>query len=147
MKLWLPLLFCFAVSVQAAQAAEASDQIDGAMTVNVYQAKRLHDLGAVFIDVRSPEAWRWGHVHGAVHLDLMGRFAGLADPQWPRDVPLVIYCDSDVCPAAALASALAVEWGYETVFYFRDGYFSWMLADLPQGKGAHGEVLQLNAGR
>ncbi|GGJ80197.1 rhodanese-like domain-containing protein [Pseudomonas matsuisoli] len=144
MRLLLPLLLCFCF---AANAAEAPADIKGAMTVNVYQAQHLHQLGAVFIDVRPAEAWGWGHVHGAVHLELTNRFAGLADPQWPRDVPLVIYCDSDVCPAAAFASELAVEWGYENVFYFRDGYFAWMLADLPQGKGVMGEVLQLNAGR
>jgi rhodanese-related sulfurtransferase len=144
MRSLLPLLLCFAFAVHA---SEAPSEIKGAMTVNVYQAQHLHQLGAVFIDVRSSDAWRWGHVHGAVHLELTSRFAGLADPQWPRDVPLVIYCDSEVCPAAALASELAVEWGYESVFYFREGYFGWMLADLPLGKGLNGEVQMLNAGR
>ena len=45
----------------------------------------------------------------------------------PRELPLVIYCDSEVCPRGALAAALAVEWGYEQVFYFREGYFAWQL--------------------
>ncbi|WP_282338264.1 rhodanese-like domain-containing protein [Pseudomonas sp. PS02288] len=123
------------------QAQEAPERIAGAMTVNVGQAKRLFDLGAVFIDVRPVSEWSWGHVHGAVHLDLSERFAGLARPEWPREVPLVIYCDSDVCPRGAVASALAVKWGYKQVFYFREGYFAWMLQDYPQGKGLAGEVV------
>ena len=43
-----------------AHAAEAPDNVDGAMTVNVFQAKRLHELGAVFIDVRADREWLWG---------------------------------------------------------------------------------------
>ncbi|QZX81291.1 rhodanese-like domain-containing protein [Metapseudomonas otitidis] len=127
-----------------AQAEEAPLHVAGATTVNVLQAKRLFDYGALFIDVRPDREWSWGHVHGAVHLDLSDRFAGLAMPQWPRHVPLVIYCDSDVCPRGALAAQLAVGWGYRQVFYFRDGYFAWQLLDFPQGKGMEGEVLALS---
>lgn len=81
-----------------AHAAEAPDNVDGAMTVNVFQAKRLHELGAVFIDVRADREWLWGHVEGAVHFDLASDFVSLAGPEWPRELPLVIYCDSEVCP-------------------------------------------------
>ena len=60
-------------------------------------------------------------------------------------MPLVIYCNSDVCPASAEAVRLAVAWGYQQVFYFREGYFAWMLADLPQEKGHIDDVTTLNA--
>ncbi len=87
------------------------------MTINVHQAKRLYDLGAVFVDVRPVREWSWGHVYGAVHLDLQDGFQGLAQPQWPRQVPLVVYCDSEVCPSGAEAARMAVDWGYVQVFY------------------------------
>ncbi|MGA6106401.1 rhodanese-like domain-containing protein [Pseudomonas solani] len=135
------LLLCV---LPLAQAEEAPLRVKGATTVNVLQAKRLYDYGALFIDVRPSAEWSWGHVHGAVHLDLADRFAGLAMPHWPRHVPLVIYCDSDVCPRGALAAQLAVSWGYKQVFYFREGYFAWQLLDFPLGKGAEGEVLALS---
>jgi len=95
-----------------AHAAEAPDNVDGAMTVNVFQAKRLHELGAVFIDVRADREWLWGHVEGAVHFDLASDFVSLAGPEWPRELPLVIYCDSEVCPRSAEAARMAVSWGY-----------------------------------
>jgi len=123
------------------QGQEAPLKVDGAFTVNVLQAKRLYDLGAVFIDVRPAREWSWGHVYGAVHLDLAERFSGLAMPHVPRELPLVIYCDSEVCPRGALAAEMAVAWGYQRVFYFRDGYFAWQLLDFPQGKGLAGEVV------
>src|SRR5690606_9699837 len=100
-----------------------------------WHAKHLYDHGAMFIDVRPSREWGWGHVHGAVHLDLADRFSALALPHWPRELPLVIYCDSEVCPRSALAAHLAVSWGYQRVFYFRGGYFAWQLFDYPQGKG------------
>lgn len=130
------LLFCLlSSSPMLAVAHEAPADVRGAMTVNVFQAKRLHELGAVFIDVRPNREWSWGHVSGAVHLDLSRDFFDLSHHEWPRSVPLVVYCDSEVCPASAEAVRLAVGWGYEQVFYFREGYFAWLMQDFPLEKG------------
>ena len=139
------LMLCLLASPAWLSAAEAPSHVNGAMTVNVYQARQLHALGAVFIDVRPRREWLWGHVEGAVHMSLAHEFFGLSRTEWPRSVPLVIYCNSDVCPASAEAVRLAVAWGYQQVFYFREGYFAWMLADLPQGKGHIDDVTTLNA--
>lgn len=130
----------------AVQAQEAPQVVDGAMTINARQAKILYDYGAMFVDVRSSREWGWGHVEGAVHLDLADRFSALALPHWSRKQPLVIYCDSEVCPRGALASSLAVSWGYQQVFYFRSGYFAWQLLDYPQDKGQASGVLAVTAG-
>lgn len=139
------LMLCLLMSPTWLSAAEAPVEVDGAMTVNVYQARQLHELGAVFVDVRPSREWSWGHVEGAVHMDLAREFFCLARAEWPRTVPLVVYCDSEVCPASAEAVRLAVEWGYEQVFYFRAGYFAWVLADFPQEKSRFSGVTTLNA--
>ncbi|WP_217474642.1 rhodanese-like domain-containing protein [Stutzerimonas stutzeri] len=139
------LMACLLVSPLWVDAAEAPLEIDGAMTINVYQARHLHELGAVFIDVRPSREWGWGHIDGAVHMDLAREFFGLSQGDWPRNVPLVVYCDSEVCPASAEAVRLAVAWGYEQVFYFRQGYFAWVLADFPQQKGLSTGITTLNA--
>ncbi len=110
------------------------------MTVNVLQAKYLYDRGALFVDVRPSREWGWGHVRGALHLALNEQFAALAEPRWPRQMPLVIYCDSEVCPHSAWAAEQAVSWGYQRVFYFRGGYFAWQLFDFPLGKGQAGAI-------
>lgn len=139
------LMLCLLVAPTSLWAAEAPVEVEGAMTINVYQARQLHELGAVFIDVRPSREWSWGHVEGAVHMDLAREFLGLAHTSWPRTVPLVVYCDSEVCPASAEAVRLAVAWGYEQVFYFREGYFAWVLADFPQEKGGLNAITTLNA--
>lgn len=136
MRLLPILLLCLA---SLANAQEAPMQVAGAMTVNVLQARYLYERGVVFVDVRPTREWTWGHIHGALHLDLLGRFDDLAQPHWPRQAPLVIYCDSDVCLQSAEAVRRAVSWGYRQVFYFREGFFAWQLLDFPQGKGLEGE--------
>ncbi|MBB3101810.1 rhodanese-like domain-containing protein [Azomonas macrocytogenes] len=126
-------------------AQEIPRRIKDVATVNLFQAKQLYDKGAVFVDIRPTPEWSWGHVHGAVHLDFYDEFGNLEEKRWPRDVPLVIYCDSDLCENGAAAAGLAATWGYRHVYYFRDGYFAWQLADLPQGKGMAGELVSLSA--
>lgn len=129
----------------AALAQEAPGEVEGALTVNAYQAKRLHDLGAVFVDVRSGREWAWGHVRGALHLDFATGLASLAGSDLPRSVPLVIYCDSEFCAAGAQATRMAVEWGYRQVFYLRDGYFAWQLEDFPLEKGGAADYATFSA--
>lgn len=133
------LLLLFMV-YPAVEAREAPLQVDGAVTVNVLQARQLYEHGVLFIDVREPREWSWGHVHGALHMTLDGRFADLAEDSWPRNMPIVLYCDSEVCAESAEAARRAVSWGYQQVYYFRTGYFAWQLLDFPLGKGEEGEM-------
>lgn len=134
------LLLLLYVLLPVAEAREAPLQVDGAVTVNALQARQLYEHGVLFIDVRAPREWSWGHVHGALHMALDGRFADLAEASWPRQMPMVLYCDSEVCPDSAEAVRRAVSWGYQQVYYFRTGYFAWQLLDFPQGKGEEGEL-------
>lgn len=126
-----------------AHASEAPLEIDGATTINALQARQLYEYGVPFIDVRPQREWSWGHVHGALHLDLDSRFAELKGSDWSRETPIVLYCDSEVCPLSAEATRRAVAWGFQRVFYFRSGYFAWQLLDFPLGKGHKGELVAL----
>ncbi|MFC3609558.1 rhodanese-like domain-containing protein [Stutzerimonas tarimensis] len=126
-------------------AREAPAHIDGAMTVDLFQARHLYEMGAVFIDVRSDDKWHWGHIKGAVHLNFHRDLHDLARSEWPRDLPIVIYCDSEICSSGPAAVANVVDWGYSRVFYFRGGYFAWQLADFPLGKGLTDELAGLKA--
>lgn len=134
------LLLLLFMAFPAVEAREAPLQVDGAVTVNALQARQLYEHGVLFIDVRAPREWSWGHVHGALHMELDGRFADLAGGEWPRSMPMVLYCDSEVCPQSAEAARRAVSWGYQQVYYFRTGYFAWQLLDFPLGKGEEGEL-------
>ncbi len=114
-------------------AAEVSPTaVDGATTVSVDEAVELFDQGAVFVDVRKASDVDAGTVPGAVHLDVntgltaesLAEVAGTSDP-------VVFFCNGVSCLRSSDACVMAVEWGYTTVYYLRDGYPAWEAAGYP----------------
>ncbi len=123
---FLALTSCFL------SAQEAPVNIKNVVTINTHQAKRLHELGALFIDVRPYQQWEWGHIDRSQSLDLRAGFRQLFKPgTLDKKTPIVIYGNSTYHMRGAIASYLAALWGYERVFFFRDGYFSWLAFDYP----------------
>jgi len=106
--------------------------VTGAQTVNTFEAKALFDRDAIFIDVRNKEEWQMGHIEGAIHLDFQSDFSKLYSAKAvARDTPIVLYCSSSNCLRSAYAAAVSVYWGFSNVYYFRAGFFAWMLEDFP----------------
>jgi len=124
----LVLLLCSALAV-----AEAPTTVSGVNTVGLAQAKALFDEGAVFIDVRDAQSWALGHIQGSVNLDFNGsEFAILyMSKELDRSTPIVFYTSSTLNVSSAMASFFASNWGYSNVYYFREGFYSWMAADMP----------------
>ncbi|MDX1693549.1 MAG: rhodanese-like domain-containing protein [Ketobacteraceae bacterium] len=128
---------CFAVIclglMSVVSWAEAPLEIEGAITVGLEKAKSLYDEGAVFIDVRDRQSWTLGHIEGSVNLDFNhNEFSVLyISEDLDRSTPLVFYTSSALNIRSAMASFFASNWGYTNVYYFREGYYSWMAADLP----------------
>lgn len=117
--------------------AEAPVKIDGAVTVSVLEAYSLHKKGAIFVDVRDRKSWETGHVEGALHLDFTAEefIALYSNDAIDRSTPIVFYCNSSLHNAGAMASYFAAEWGYSNVYFFRDGYYSWLAIDAPMTMG------------
>ncbi len=122
----------FTFSASLASAEEAPTKINGVVTINSDQAKRLYDIGALFVDVRPHEQWKYGHVEGSHSLDLRAGFRQLLTPGiLDKQTPIVIYGNSTYHMRGAIGSYLAALWGYKRVFFLRDGYFSWLARDFP----------------
>lgn len=112
--------------------AEQIEAIKGARTIDAFEALTMFEKGATFIDVRDQFEFQLGHIRSAVHLDLKRDFNDLyLIETLDKDIPIVIYCNSAHCYRSAVATFLAVAWGYENVHYFKDGYFTWLALDLP----------------
>lgn len=113
--------------------AEAPLEVSGAKTIDITDAQRLFHEGAVFVDVRDPDAWHLGHIQNSVNLDFNDDMFVIlyVSDDLAKDTPLVFYCESPLAPSAAMASYFAASWGYEKVYFFRDGYYAWMAYDLP----------------
>ncbi|MCH8926641.1 MAG: tetratricopeptide repeat protein [Proteobacteria bacterium] len=104
-------------------------EVPGATTVDPAAAKRLFDDGVTFVDVRTPTLWANGHIPGAVFLDLktMLTEASLAEVVG-KDQEVVFYCMGPRCLVSSRACAKAVAWGYQKVYYLRQGYPGWKAA-------------------
>jgi len=94
--------------------AEALAQ--GFRVVDLNDVKRLlGDPSVLFVDARSLEDYKTGHLRGAV--------LNSAAPT-SLDRPVVVYCSNEFC-AAALQHAQALRKAYRNVSIFIDGYDAW----------------------
>ena len=119
------------LAVSVAQADSPTD-VECVTTVDVATAKTLFDRGVPFVDVRNDRYYGAGHISGAAHLRVSTAFSksALADVA-SKNQEVVIYCDGPRCPASSEACEMAVSWGWQKVYYFRDGYPGWKTAGYP----------------
>jgi len=106
--------------------------VNGATAIDAEIAKSLHDRGVVFVDVNY--FWHEQRIPGAKFLDLWAfefnevTLAKIAD----RTRELVIYSskshDNSWLPKGV---ALAISWGYEKIYYFKNGLELWKQAGYP----------------
>jgi adenylate cyclase len=106
-------------------------EVAGAAQVDVNEAKKLHDRGVVFIDVRAPGDFAKGHIPGARNLSLPTYLSreSLAE-RVTADQEVVFHCLGKYCPYSAYATAKALVWGYTHVYRFSGGFPAWQNAGL-----------------
>jgi rhodanese-related sulfurtransferase/uncharacterized membrane protein YphA (DoxX/SURF4 family) len=93
--------------------------------------------GALFIDARSPELYREGHIQGALNLP-HADFDQLADKvvmNFPEDTLIVTYCDGEDCTLSAELALKLKEIGFENVRVLYDGWNVWRRHQLPTRTG------------
>ncbi len=93
--------------------------------------------GAVFIDARSEEFYRDGHVEGARNLpweDFEDRFQDVMSDISP-DVLIVVYCDGDACSLSKELAVALTGKGYFHVRVLLNGWSVWQAAKLPSAAG------------
>ncbi len=108
--------------------------VEGATEIDVRRAKTLHDRGLRFIDVRGAWYWKTGHIPGASDLKYPTE-ASLMEIV-DKNEEVVFYCDcagSPTCNLSPHASARAVAWGYQNVYYLTDSD-AWSAAGYPLEK-------------
>jgi TolB-like protein/cytochrome c-type biogenesis protein CcmH/NrfG/rhodanese-related sulfurtransferase len=106
--------------------------IAGAKTIDAMEAKKLHDQGKRFIDVRGIDSWKNGHIPGAVNIPLKDTFSEVTLARVvSKQEPFVVYCMGPRCLLSSKACQQSVEWGYEQVHYFRAGFPSWKASGYP----------------
>jgi rhodanese-related sulfurtransferase len=106
--------------------------VEGATKIDVDTAWELHQAGVLFVDARTADFFRLGHIPGAVLLDATSSLTeeSLAEHA-EKDQQVVFYCEYPRCFRSAVGSAKAVAWGFTKVLYFADGTEAWEKAGLP----------------
>jgi rhodanese-related sulfurtransferase len=111
--------------------------VAGATTVDAAKAHELWKQRAWFVDPRKPGQFEAGRIPGAINIEY--------DPGTPnqqltadslaaevgKDEAVVFYCNAAGCDRSSWGAALAVEWGWKDVYYFRDGFPAWSKAGYP----------------
>ncbi len=107
-------------------------EVHGAQTITSEEAFGLFRKGVLFLDVRKESDWEAGRIPDAVHLDLKRYFTQQNLQRIAQfETPIVIYCNAAKCLRSSQASAKAVSWGYQKVYYYRDGFPLWKNAMYP----------------
>ena len=102
--------------------------IDGIEIGTVDQARELYDSGDyIFVDARSPEDYEEGHIKGAVSLPV-GQFeekiAAFLE-RYPPEASIVTYCSGRTCEDSHHLAEFLLEFGYDKVNVFIDGFPGW----------------------
>ena len=102
--------------------------IDGIEIGAVDQARELYDSGGyIFVDARSPEDYEEGHIKGAVSLPV-GQFeekiAAFME-HYPPEASIVTYCSGRTCEDSHHLAEFLLEFGYDKVNVFIDGFPGW----------------------
>jgi rhodanese-related sulfurtransferase len=108
--------------------------IDALEIEDVKIAKQIYDIGkALFVDARSREDYEDGHIPGAVFLSV-GQFdelIGAFIDQHSLDQPIVTYCSGRTCEDSHNLAQLLLDFGFNDVKVFIDGFPGWEAEDYP----------------
>jgi rhodanese-related sulfurtransferase len=95
-------------------------------------AKLFTEEAAVFIDARSDEDFREGHIQGAKSLpwqDVDQRFIEIAEDISP-DVTIITYCDGETCKLSHDLALFLIDMGFKDVRVLVNGWSVWQETNL-----------------
>ena len=113
--------------------------IEGIEIGTVDLARKLYDSGGyIFVDARSSEDYEQGHIKGAVSLPV-GRFEDEVESfleHYPPEALIVTYCSGRTCMDSHHLAEFLLEFGYDRVNVFIDGFPGWKTAGHPVEKSS-----------
>ena len=120
--------------VLVAPARSAADHVGAVTVIDAEQLKRWLDGGKpmMLVDSRVAAEYKTGHIPTAVNI--LAASMERERSRLPRDkkAVLVFYCNGwPECKKSHDASAKAVEWGYQNVFWMREGLPVWQTKGYP----------------
>ncbi|MBW1643386.1 MAG: rhodanese-like domain-containing protein [Deltaproteobacteria bacterium] len=96
-------------------------------------AKLFTEKTVIFIDARSDEDFREGHIQGAKSLswqDVDQRFVEIAENISP-DVTIITYCDGETCKLSHDLALFLIDMGFKDVRVLVNGWSVWQEGNMP----------------
>lgn len=115
--------------LELAPASQATSVLDLAAALTLFKTART-----VFVDARPANAWKQGHIMGAISLPLaviQAEKEWLDHPGLADAVNVVVYCDRKNCATGPLAAALLRRKLRSQVSVYGGGWEQWKALDLP----------------
>lgn len=111
----------------------SAEEFLGVSYITLAEAESLFALGqAVFVDTRSEESYRQGHIVGAVNIPFEAFDPGvLENIPLPYDNPIVVYCDGSECQSSTNLAKHLAEKDYADIRVFFGGWEEWKNSELP----------------
>ena len=116
-------------------AKAKNDVVSGKLEIeDTILAKQIFDNGKVlFVDARMRDDYDEGHIPGAISLPV-GQFDDLIDSfldQYEIEQAIVTYCSGRTCEDSHILAQLLMDFGYNDVKVFIDGYPGWEAEGYP----------------
>jgi rhodanese-related sulfurtransferase len=112
----------------------SSEEYPSVSFIMLPEAEGLFSMNeAQFIDSRNVEAYKAGHIAGAVNIPYEEKSdtSLLAELSIPKEKILVIYCDGSECQSSVGLSRFLHEQGFTDIRVFFGGWKEWQMEGLP----------------
>jgi len=129
-KIMLVMLLLLPFGAWACGMNENADGYEDASTEHVYQhwsQGAESSVPFVFLDVRTAEEYKDGHIPGAINISVQTLADHLAE--LPKDKRLYVYCRSG--NRSTIASKLLADAGFKNVENFKGSMRAWTAAKYP----------------
>jgi len=110
-------------------SSSAQNPTDTLLTAQAFN-KALHLLSEKqIIDVRTPEEFKSGHLHGALNINFYDEDFSEQLQKLDKDKPVLVYCRSG--KRSGKAAEQLQKLGFKTIFDLKGGITAWKEAELP----------------
>ena len=99
--------------------------------IDVDIAKKLFENNMLFIDARSEEYFKEGHILSALCNDDIEKLINEIEKQISFDDGFVVYCSDDDCGSSEELAISLQEQGFMNIFLFKGGWKEWKKNNLP----------------
>jgi rhodanese-related sulfurtransferase len=112
----------------------AAEEFPGIRFIALQETEELFGRGqAVFVDSRSRDEFRAGHIPGSLSIPLEENKSGLDSERfpYPQDRTLVVYCQGGGCQTSIALAKLIFKLGFRDIRIFSGGFAEWSASCLP----------------